>query len=102
MSANGSFEVTQLTGPVLEAKVDALAIASFGDPGKDPVFKSLDQALGGHLAEVAKSESFEGKTGQVLSMHTHGRIPAKRVIVVGAGVRSDFANASMRDVAAAV
>jgi leucyl aminopeptidase len=102
MNANGGFEVTQLTGPVLEAKVDALAIASFGDPTKDAVFKSLDQALGGHLAEVAKSESFDGKTGQVLSMHTHGRISAKRVIVVGAGARSDFANSSMRDVAAQV
>jgi len=102
MNGGSAFEVTQLTGPVLQANVDALAITSFGDPAKDPVFKSLDQALGGHLADVAKSESFEGKTGQVLSMHTHGRIPAKRVIVVGAGARADFANPSIRDVAAAV
>ena len=102
MNANGGFEVIQLTGPVLEAKVDALAIASLGDPTKDPVFKSLDQALGGHLADAAKSESFEGKAGQVLSMHTHGRIPARRVIVVGAGSRGDFASSSMRDIAAQV
>jgi leucyl aminopeptidase len=101
MNAGSSFEVTQLTGPVLQANVDALAIAVFGDPTKDPVFKSLDQALGGHLADVAKCESFEGKSGQVLSMHTHARIAAKRVIVVGAGPRSDFANPSIRDIAAA-
>jgi leucyl aminopeptidase len=102
MNGSSALEVTQLTGPVLQANVDALAIASFGDPTKDPVFKSLDQALGGHLADAAKSESFEGKSGQVLSLHTHGRIPAKRVIVVGAGVRGDFANPSVRDIAAAV
>lgn len=102
MNANGGFEVTQLTGPVLQASVDALAITSFGEPTKDPVFKSLDQALGGHLAEVARAESFDGKLGQVLSLHTHGRIAAKRVIVVGAGARGDFANASMRDLAAQV
>ncbi|HSN28635.1 MAG TPA: M17 family peptidase N-terminal domain-containing protein, partial [Kofleriaceae bacterium] len=94
--------MTQLTGPVLQANVDALAITTFGEPGKDPVFKSVDQALGGHLAEVAKHESFEGKTGQVLSLYTAGRIPVKRVIVVGAGARGDFANSAMRDVAASV
>jgi leucyl aminopeptidase len=102
MNGTTGFEVTQLTGPVLQANVDALAITSFGDPSKDPVFKSVDQALGGHLAEVARHESFEGKTGQVLSLYTHGKLPAKRVIVVGAGARSDFANPSMRDIAASV
>jgi len=102
MNESSAFEVTQLTGLVLQANVDALGITSFGDPHKDPVFKLLDQALGGHLSEVAKSESFEGKTGQVLSMFTANRIPAKRIIVVGAGPRGDFANPSIRDVAAAV
>jgi len=102
MNSTTTFEVTQLTGPILQANVDALAITTFGEPGKDPVFKSVDQALGGHLAEVAKHESFEGKTGQVLSLYTHGKLAAKRVIVVGAGARGDFASSSIRDVAAAV
>jgi leucyl aminopeptidase len=100
MNAGSGFEVTLLTGPVLQAQVDALALMTFGEPGKDPVFKSFDQALGGALGEVAASESYEGKAGQVLSLFTANRIPAKRVIVVGAGPRTDFANPNIRDVVA--
>ncbi len=102
MDAPLPFEVTLLTGPALSAQVDLLAFTTFGDPTKDAVFKSADQALGGHLGEVAKHESFEGKTGQVLTLYTHGKLPAKRIVVAGAGGRGDFTNASLRDLAAVV
>ena len=102
MDTNAATTVTLLTGPALAAQVDVLALTTFGDPSKDPVFKSADHALGGHLAEVAKHESFEGKTGQLISIYTHGKLPAKRVVVVGAGPRADFTNANLRDVTAAV
>ena len=45
------------------------------------VFKSADDALGGVLADVAQTESFDGKSGQSIIVHTHGKLPAKRVIV---------------------
>src|SRR6185503_4206012 len=102
MDAKPAFEVTVLTGPALDSKVDILALTTFGDPAKDAVFKSADQALGGHLAEVAKHESFEGKSGQSLSVYTHGKLPAKRIVVCGAGARADFSNAAIRDVTASV
>ena len=85
MDTKAGFEVTLLTGQALQSQVDILAFTTFGDPTKDAVFKSADQALGGHLAEVAKHESFDGKTGQVLTLYTQGKLPAKRVVVVGAG-----------------
>jgi leucyl aminopeptidase len=102
MDTKAGYEVTLLTGPALQSQVDILALTTFGDPTKDAVFKSADQALGGHLAEVAKHESFDGKTGQVLTLYTHGKLPAKRVVVVGAGGRSDFSIPNLRDVTAAV
>src|SRR5690349_651098 len=102
MDANGGIEVTLLQGAPLAAQVDLLAFTTFGDPGKDSIFKSIDSALGGVLSEVAKSESFDGKSGQSLAVHTHGRIPAKRILVVGAGGRSEFTNPHIRDVAATV
>ena len=102
MDDKRAFEVTLLTGPALQTQVDILAITTFGDPSKDAVFKSADQALGGHLAEVAKHESFEGKSGQSLTLYTHGKIAAKRVLVLGAGSRTDFGNAAIRDLTAAI
>ena len=102
MDANGGIELTLLQAAPQEAHVDLFAFTTFGDPSKDSFFKSLDSALSGVLSDVAKSESFEGKTGQSIVVHTHGRIPAKRILVVGAGARSEFANHHIRDIAATV
>ena len=66
MDTSAAVTVTVLTGPALNSQVDVLALTSFGDPTKDAVFKSADAALGGHLAEAAKHESFEGKTARCL------------------------------------
>jgi leucyl aminopeptidase len=102
MDANGGIELTLLQGAPQEAHVDLFAFTTFGDPSKDSFFKSIDSALNGVLSDVAKSESFEGKTGQSIVIHTHGRIPAKRILVVGAGGRSEFANHHIRDIAATI
>ena len=102
MADKGAISVTHLQGPLLQASVDLVAFVSFGDPGKDPIFKSADQALGGVLAEIARAEGFDGKSGQVLYVHTHGRIAAKRIVVIGAGNRRDFATPQIRDVVATV
>ncbi|HEX3651911.1 MAG TPA: leucyl aminopeptidase [Rhizomicrobium sp.] len=102
MDANGGIELTLLQGGPQEAHADLLAFTTFGDPSKDSFFKSVDSALSGVLSDVAKSESFEGKTGQSIVVHTHGRLPAKRILVVGAGGKSEFANPHIRDIAATI
>jgi leucyl aminopeptidase len=102
MATQTAFDITLLGAPALSAQVDLLAFTTFGDPGKDAVFKSVDHALGGTLTEVARGEGFEGKLGQVLSLHSHGKITPKRIIVVGAGPRGDFTNPHIRDVIATV
>jgi leucyl aminopeptidase len=102
MDAKGGIELTSLQGAPLEAQVDLFAFTTFGDPSKDAVFKAADAALGGVLAEVARSELFEGKTSQSIIVHTHGRIAAKRILVVGGGAKSEFANPHIRDVTATI
>jgi leucyl aminopeptidase len=93
-------EIGHVAGPALQASVDLLAFTVFGDPTKDPLFKSVDAALGGVLTDIARSESFEGKAGQSLTVHTHGRLPMRRVVVIGGGPRGEFANPAMRDLVA--
>jgi leucyl aminopeptidase len=102
MDDKGGIELVLLQGAPLEARVDLFAFTTFGDPSKDSIFKSLDSALGGVLTDVAKSELFDGKTGQSIVVHTHGRIAAKRVLIVGGGTKSEFANPHIRDLAATV
>ncbi len=45
----------------------------------------VDAALGGLLSEVAAAEGFTGAAGQVLSLHTHGKLAAGRVVLIGVG-----------------
>jgi leucyl aminopeptidase len=93
-------ELSVVTTSALQSAVDLLAFIVFGDPTKDAIFKSVDQSLDGVLADVARSESFEGKSGQAISVHTHGRTTARRVLVIGGGARGEFSNPAIRDAAA--
>jgi leucyl aminopeptidase len=102
MDVKHDTDVTLLSEPVLNATVDLLGLVVLGDPTKDSVFKSVDSALGGVLSEVAKAEHFEGKSNQSISVHTHGRLSVKRVLVLGAGARGEFTNPHIRDLAASV
>src|SRR5215470_11334830 len=102
MDVKGGIELTLLQGAPLEAHVDLFAFTTFGDPNKDSIFKSVDSALGGVLADIVKSESFDGKSGQSIAVHTHGRIPARRVLVVGGGGKSEFSLPQIRDIVATI
>ena len=93
-------ELGHVSGPALQATVDLLAFTVFGDPTKDALFKSVDAALAGVLADVARSELFEGKANQSMTVHTHGRLPARRVLVVGGGPRAEFGTPAIRDIVA--
>jgi leucyl aminopeptidase len=55
----------------------------------DAHLNDLDRALGGILGAVAVQEEFTGKEGQQLSLHTHGKVAAQRVLVLGIGKQSD-------------
>ncbi len=46
---------------------------------------SLDKALGGSISDLLRSKEFEGKTGELVLLHTHRKIPAKRLLLVGLG-----------------
>ena len=49
----------------------------------------LDKALGGALRDLLQSKEFEGKANEVVLFHTQGKVPAKRLILVGLGKKKD-------------
>lgn len=63
---------------VTKVEVDALAVFAGSEEAK-----KVDAAMGGLVSELAAAEHFEAKTGNTLLVHTHGKIPAKRVLLVG-------------------
>ncbi|TKS60496.1 MAG: leucyl aminopeptidase [Nitrospira sp.] len=50
---------------------------------------ALDKSLGGALTELLQSKEFEGKANEAVLFHTQGKVPAKRLILVGLGKKKD-------------
>jgi leucyl aminopeptidase len=49
----------------------------------------LDTALDGALTTLVHSKEFEGKANEVVLYHTQGKVPAKRVVLVGLGKKNE-------------
>ncbi len=47
----------------------------------------IDRRLGGHLAAAARGEDFTARPDSSLILHTLGRLPAERVVLLGLGKR---------------
>jgi leucyl aminopeptidase len=56
----------------------------------------LDRALGGALRTLVHSKEFEGKANEVLLYHTRGTVPAKRLVLVGLGRKSEVTLETIR------
>src|SRR5262245_47422086 len=81
----------------VKVRADVLAAPGFdGELEKERVVVALDKALGGLVSRLIEEERFKGKKGQTLAFITHGKIPAARVALIGAGSRKDFVPSDMR------
>jgi len=65
---------------------DLLAVTLSPDTWKDRI-ATLDEALGGNLVSLAQAEGFDAKPGQTFALHTLGKLPARKVLLVGLGAR---------------
>lgn len=82
---------------ITKAKVDLLVINEFeGVREPSGATATANKALGGLIYDLAAAEHFEGKEGQVLLFHAHGKIPAARVAVLGLGKRDEFSLDTVR------
>ncbi len=84
-----AFDISRHSGSVLDLACDALVIGSVIGHALEGPASEVDKALGGLLAAVVSEEAFEGKDGQRVLVHTHGRLNAKRVVLVGLGKSAD-------------
>jgi len=60
---------------------------------------AMDRALDGWIADLIAQEKFKGKLNDILELPTFGKIPAKRVIVVGLGKQEEFCLEQVRQAA---
>lgn len=91
----------QLVQNPLENKADLLAIACDEDAvTENPLVDAADRALDGVLRRAIDEERFRAKAGQTLVLHTHGRLSATRIALLGVGARAGLRPALLRSFAA--
>lgn len=91
------------TGQLKELDIQALAVAVFKDEKADEGFlKELDATTGGLIKSVIESEELKGKEGETIYLHlagTDGGLKARRLLLVGVGVREDYGSAQVSQMA---
>lgn len=76
----------------------ALVIGCFEDE-KDQLFRDCDGALDGCLERLGESREFTGKNGSTRLLHTLGKLPAERLLLVGLGKKKEFTPERLRQAA---
>jgi leucyl aminopeptidase len=80
-----------------EAKCDLLVVNQFEGVAKPAGGTGeVDRALDGLIQKLTGEEKFKAKFGETLIFHTHGMIPAKKVMILGLGDRKGFDVESVR------
>lgn len=80
----------------VDAKADVLLLPIFEGPDAGPGVKDVAHALRADLMEACRDNGVKGKLGETLSVPSLGRIPARSVMLVGLGRRSEAKIAQIR------
>jgi leucyl aminopeptidase len=83
-------EIKAVPGPIQSSSADAIIVNLFEGVQPGGAASAIDQALNGAIRELVESGDFTGKLGEVVVLYPRGTIPARRVILVGLGVRELF------------
>jgi len=95
-------QITIETKPFAALETEAIVTPVF--EADDPVqgrVAELDQFLGGLLKKLATSGELTGKNLEFTLLHAPGGLKAARLLLIGAGKRDQFNNATLRKLAGA-
>lgn len=80
-------------------KGELIALGLFEDAPLSPAAQAVDKALGGTIAELVKSGDFTAKLNATMIFPTVGKLPAKRVLLIGMGKADDLTLDRVRQLA---
>ena len=99
----------QVTGKALkDVACDALVVSAVrsktGPQSHDVLFsaaaKEVDTALSGLIRQICSDGEFNGNLGEMTTVHTMGKLAAKRVVVVGLGSQENLNAQALRKASA--
>lgn len=88
-------------GDITQAEADAIIVNLFeGVTAPGGGTGAVDKALDGAISKLIAQGDIRGKSGEMTTIHTFGKIPAPRVLVAGLGKQADFSLDVVRNVSA--
>jgi leucyl aminopeptidase len=91
------------TGDICAIETDAILLGHFKDTKKTQgELARTDKVLNGAISELIKQGEIKGKPGEVTVIHSLGKIPAGRVVIVGLGKSKELTQDRIRIVMAEV
>lgn len=93
-------EIIVQQSDLTQAACDVLVVNLFEGQAPGGTLAAVDRALDGWLSRLIAQDDFKGKANTMLEAPTYGKIPAKRVLVVGLGKSADFSLEQVRRAAA--
>lgn len=77
-------------------------IVSFFEEGKKPegATASVDNALGGVISDLVRQKEIKGKLNEITLIHSLGKLPSAKVVVVGLGKKTELTLDRIRGAAA--
>jgi leucyl aminopeptidase len=96
-------EIEVIAGDITKVETDAIVVGLFEDAGDlssaPQAVTAVDKALEGAVSHLVASGEVKGKFGEVVVVHTLGKLPAGIVAVAGLGKRHHFTLDRSRGVA---
>ena len=92
-------DIRVIAGNITQIEADAVVVNLFegvSSPGGGT--GAVDAALGGAISQLIAGGDIKGKLNETTLIHTFGRLPAPRVLVVGLGKSADFTLERVRQV----
>ena len=68
----------------------ALIVGCFEKDADNPLFTQIDRMLGGHLDALYRQHELTGKANRCRLIHTLGKMPAERILLVGLGKKKEL------------
>jgi leucyl aminopeptidase len=95
----GKMRVLVRKGKITEFKSAAIVVPYYEEVKElQGTMKLLDEETGGLIKDIIESGDFEGKLNQISVLYTRGLIPARRIVLAGAGKKTDFTMERLRGV----
>jgi len=90
-------EIKVVTGNIAEVKAGAIIVSFFeGVEHLEGVVANIDRALDGAISGLISQGEIKGKLNEITVIHSLGKLPAARVVVIGLGKPAELSQDKIR------